>query len=120
MQIHSQSRQHGAGLISVIFWIVLLAFVVGMVVKVGPVYYDNLSLENILKDQARHASPGDSKEQILYNLQDRLNVAMIKINPQDIQVIKNGSAPVKIVANYQRTVPLMGNISLLIHFRTES
>ncbi|MEY2342019.1 DUF4845 domain-containing protein [Acidithiobacillus sp. IBUN Pt1247-S3] len=115
-----QSREAGLGLVGVIFWIVVLAIAVALVVKIGPIYYDNLSLQNILQDQARHASPSESAGEILYNLQDRLNVAMIKVNQQDIQIIKNGDAPVKIVANYDRVVPLVGNISLLIHFRTRS
>ena len=113
-------REAGIGLIGAIFWIVTLAVVVALVVKVGPIYYDNLSLQNILQDQARHTSPSESAGEILYNLQDRLNVAMIKVNQQDIHIIKNGDAPVQIVANYERVVPLVGNISLLIHFHTRS
>ncbi|UTV81994.1 DUF4845 domain-containing protein [Acidithiobacillus sp. YTS05] len=115
-----QNREAGIGLIGAIFWIVVLAVIVALVVKVGPLYYDNMSLQNILQDQARHASPSESAGEILYNLQDRLNVAMIKINQQDIHIIKNGDAPVQIVVDYDRTVPLVGNISLLIHFHTSS
>ena len=115
-----QNREAGIGLIGAIFWIVALAIAVGLVVKVGPISYDNLSLQNILEDQARHASPSESAGEIVYDLQDRLNVAMIKINPQDIQIIKNGDAPVQIVANYERVVPLVGNISLLLRFHTHS
>ncbi len=115
-----QSREAGIGLIGAIFWIVVVAVVVAIIVKVGPIYYDNMSLQNILRDQARHTSPSESAGEIMYNLQDRLNVAMIKINQQDIHIIKNGDAPVQIVADYDRTVPLVGNISLLIHFHTSS
>ncbi|MCE5360724.1 MAG: DUF4845 domain-containing protein [Acidithiobacillus sp.] len=108
------------GLIGAIFWIVVLAVVVGLIVKIGPAYYDNLSLQNILQDQARHIRAGESDEQIINDLQDRLHVAMIKIKSEDIRIVKEGDAPVQIVVDYQRVVPLIGNTSLLIHFHTHS
>ncbi|MEL5849428.1 MAG: DUF4845 domain-containing protein [Candidatus Igneacidithiobacillus chanchocoensis] len=118
--VRTQSRQAGIGLIGAIFWIVALAVVVGLIVKIGPIYYDNSSLQNILQDQARHIRTGESDGQIIYDLQDRLHVAMIKINSEDIHVVKNGDAPPQIVVDYQRVVPLIGNTSLLIHFHTHS
>ncbi len=110
------NRETGIGVVGVIFWVVMLAMAVALIVKVGPLYYDNYALQNILEDQARHSTPGESPQQIMSELDDRLKVAMIRIRQRNIEIVRNGNDPVVIRAVYDRMVPLVGNVSLVIHF----
>ncbi len=113
-------REAGIGLVGAIFWVVILAMAVALIVKAGPLYYDNYSLQNILEDQARHSTPGESPQQIMSDLRDRLRVAMIHIRQRDISIVQKGAGPVEIRADYVRMVPLAGNVSLRIHFVARS
>ncbi|MGK9450391.1 DUF4845 domain-containing protein [Acidithiobacillus caldus] len=115
------SREGGMSLIGVIFWIVILAMVVALIVKVMPVYYDNLSLQHIVQQQVQATTPEESLDRVRRDLNDRLAVAMIEIPQQDIFISRNGSSgPVQIRVDYERKVPLFANVSLLIHFDTRA
>jgi len=115
------SREGGTSLIGVVFWIVILALVVALIVKVMPIYYDNLSLQHILREQVQAAGPDTSLDQVRRDLNDRLAVAMIAIPQRDISISRNGSSgPVQIRVDYERKVPLFANVSLLIHFDTRA
>ncbi len=115
------SREGGMSLIGVVFWIVILAMVVALIVKVMPIYYDNLSLQHIVQQQVQAAGPEESLDQVRRDLNDRLAVAMIEIPQRDIFISRNGtSGPVQIRVDYERKVPLFANVSLLIHFDTRA
>ncbi|MBU2728438.1 DUF4845 domain-containing protein [Acidithiobacillus caldus] len=115
------SREGGMSLIGVIFWIVILAMVVALIVKVMPVYYENLSLQHIVQQQVQATTPEESLDRVRRDLNDRLAVAMIEIPQQDIFISRNGSSgPVQIRVDYEREVPLFANVSLLIHFDTRA
>ncbi|MGC9238503.1 MAG: DUF4845 domain-containing protein [Acidithiobacillus sp.] len=115
------SREGGMSLIGVVFWIVILAMVVALIVKVMPIYYDNLSLQHIVQQQVQAAGPEESLDQVRRDLNDRLAVAMIEIPQRDISISRNGtSGPVQIRVDYERKVPLFANVSLLIHFDTRA
>ncbi len=113
------TRESGISLIGVIFWIFILVLIIAFVVKVMPSYYDYWSLQNIVSQQAQEAAPNESVGQILYNLNGRLGVAMIRIPQKDIVIEKAGSGPVLITVTYDKTVPLAGNMSLLLHFQAK-
>ena len=119
--VRSVTPQHsgevGISLIGVIFWLLILIFVVAFVVKVMPSYYDYWSLKNIVSQQAQQSAPEASASQIRHNLTDRLGVAMINIPQKDIQIEKSGTGPALITVSYDKIVPLIANISLLLHFK---
>ena len=110
------SGEAGVSLIGVIFWLLILVFLVAFVVKVMPSYYDYWSLKNIVSQQAQQSGPEESASQIRHNLNDRLGVAMINIPQKDIQIEKSGTGPALITISYDKIVPLIANISLLLHF----
>ncbi|MCK9188344.1 DUF4845 domain-containing protein [Acidithiobacillus sp.] len=106
----------GVSLIGVIFWLLILVFAIAFVVKVMPSYYDYWSLKNIVSQQAQQSGPEESASQIRHNLNSRLGVAMINIPQKDIQIEKGGTGPALITVSYDKVVPLIANISLLLHF----
>ena len=110
------SGEAGISFIGVIFWLLILVFLVAFVVKVMPSYYDYWSLKNIVSQQAQQSGPEESASQIRHNLNDRLGVAMINIPQKDIQIEKSGTGPALITISYDKIVPLIANISLLLHF----
>ncbi|MHB1493913.1 MAG: DUF4845 domain-containing protein [Acidithiobacillus sp.] len=110
------SGEAGVSLIGVIFWLLILVFLVAFVVKVMPSYYDYWSLKNIVSQQAQQSGPEESASQIRHNLNSRLGVAMINIPQKDIQIEKSGTGPALITISYDKIVPLIANISLLLHF----
>ncbi|MBU2769099.1 DUF4845 domain-containing protein [Acidithiobacillus ferrivorans] len=111
------SGEAGVSLIGVIFWLLILVFAVAFVVKVMPSYYDYWSLKNIVSHQAQQSGPGASPSQIRHDLNDRLGVAMINIPQKDIQIERSGTGPALITVRYDKIVPLIANISLLLHFK---
>ncbi len=110
------SGEAGVSLIGVIFWLLILVFLVVFVVKVMPSYYDYWSLKNIVSQQAQQSGPEESASQIRHNLNSRLGVAMINIPQKDIQIEKGGTGSALITVSYDKIVPLIANISLLLHF----
>ncbi|MHB1804510.1 MAG: DUF4845 domain-containing protein, partial [Acidithiobacillus ferrooxidans] len=74
------------------------------------------SLKNIVSQQERQSVPGESAAQIRRDLNARLDVAMIHIPQKGIQIEKAGAGPVLITISYDKIVPLVGNVSLLLHF----
>ena len=114
--ITRRSGEAGLSFIGAIFWLLILVFVVALVVKVMPSYYDYWSLKNIVSQQERQSAPEESAAQIRRDLNTRLEVAMIHIPQKGIQVEKAGAGPVLITVSYDKIVPLVGNISLLLHF----
>ncbi len=111
------SGEAGISLIGVIFWLLILVLTVAFVVKVMPLYYDYWSLKNIVSHQARQSGPGVSSSQIRHDLNDRLRVAMINIPQKDIRIERNGTGQTSITVSYDKIVPLIANISLLLHFK---
>ncbi|MBU2808778.1 DUF4845 domain-containing protein [Acidithiobacillus ferrooxidans F221] len=111
-----RSGEAGLSLVGAIFWLLILVFVVAFVVKVMPSYYDYWSLKNIVSQQERQSAPGESAAQIRRDLNARLDVAMIHIPQKGIQIEKAGAGPVLITVSYDKIVPLVGNVSLLLHF----
>ncbi|WP_346380697.1 DUF4845 domain-containing protein [Acidithiobacillus sp.] len=83
-----------------------------------PSYYDYWSLKNIVSQQEQQSAPDESAAQIRRDLDARLEVAMIHIPQKDIQIEKAGVGPVLITVSYDKIVPLVGNVSLLLHFDT--
>ncbi|MHB0873406.1 MAG: DUF4845 domain-containing protein [Acidithiobacillus ferrooxidans] len=114
--ITRRSGEAGLSFVGAIFWLLILVFVVAFVVKVMPSYYDYWSLKNIVSQQERQSVPGESAAQIRRDLNARLDVAMIHIPQKGIQIEKAGAGPVLITISYDKIVPLVGNVSLLLHF----
>lgn len=114
--ITRRSDEAGLSLVGAILWLLILVFVVAFVVKVMPSYYDYWSLKNIVNQQEQQSVPGESTAQIRRDLNARLEVAMIHIPQKGIQIEKAGAGPVLITVSYDKIVPLVGNISLLLHF----
>ena len=114
--ITRRSGEAGLSFVGAIFWLLILVFVVAFVVKVMPSYYDYWSLKNIVSQQERQSAPGESAAQIRRDLNARLDVAMIHIPQKGIQIEKAGAGPVLITVSYDKIVPLVGNVSLLLHF----
>ena len=114
--ITRRSGEAGLSFVGAIFWLLILVFVVAFVVKVMPSYYDYWSLKNIVSQQERQSAPGESAAQIRRDLNARLDVAMIHIPQKDIQIEKAGAGPMLITVSYDKIVPLVGNVSLLLHF----
>lgn len=114
--ITRRSGEAGLSFVGAIFWLLILVFVVAFVVKVMPSYYDYWSLKNIVSQQERQSVPGESAAQIRRDLNARLDVAMIHIPQKDIQIEKAGAGPMLITVSYDKIVPLVGNVSLLLHF----
>ena len=113
--ITRRSDEAGLSLVGAIFWLLILVFVVAFVVKVMPSYYDYWSLKNIVNQQEQQSVPGESAAQIRRDLNARLEVAMIHIPQKGIQIEKAGAGPVLITVSYDKIVPLVGNVSLLLH-----
>lgn len=114
-------KQKGMGLIVLIFWVLLAIFVVMLVLKLFPVYRENLAIKTTLA--AMVSDPvlqNGTKGEIRKSFNKRAQIDDISaVNGNDLEIDKEGGKIVLGIA-YSVKTPLFANISLYIDFNESS
>jgi hypothetical protein len=114
-------KQKGMGLIVLIFWVLLAIFVVMLVLKLFPVYRENLAIKTTLA--AMVSDPvlqNGTKGEIRKSFNKRAQIDDISaVNGNDLEIDKEGGQIVLGIA-YSVKTPLFANISLYIDFNESS
>lgn len=114
-------KQKGMGLIALIVWVLLAIFVVMLVLKLFPVYRENLAIKTTLA--AMVSDPvlqNGTKGEIRKSFNKRAQIDDISaVNGGDLEIDKEGGQIVLGVA-YSVKTPLFANISLYIDFNESS
>jgi hypothetical protein len=113
-------RQRGVTMIGWIFLLVPVALVAYAGIRVGPEYYSFYKLSAAMKDTAKKLEANDalSPATIRGSLErtfDTGYVDAIDIKEIDIAKVEGGW---DITADYESTVPMFGNLYLLMDFNT--
>ena len=114
-------RQHGIGIVGLVFVLVIVAFVAIIGVKLVPVYIEYFSIKRALVNaarspEARNGSAADLRKAFAR----RVEVDNIKaVAPADVDISKENGNPVLSVA-YSSKIPLFGNINACIDFTASS
>jgi cell division protein FtsI/penicillin-binding protein 2 len=110
-------RQQGLTFISLVFILVLIAFFVLLILKIGPIYLDHSKVTNVLAELEE--SPDietKSEQEIRETLNKRFNMNYVDdVTQDDIKITKSGRYS-KIVIEYEVVKKIAGNLSVLVNF----
>ena len=114
-------RQRGMGLLALIFWALISVLVFIVVLKLIPVYKENLAIKTTLSDIASDSViQNKEKWEIRKFFNERAEIDNISsVNGSDLEVEKEGGKIVLGIA-YSVKTPLFANISLNISFNESS
>ncbi len=115
---HYRSNSEGLTLITIVVILLIIAFFTLLVLKIGPVYYDNsLVKTSISKLKADTGLMDMSKRQIEVSLQKRFDVSYVKdITAKDAIIIKRGKHYLKVDLEYEVVENIAGNLDVLVTF----
>jgi len=113
----SPKHQQGLTLISLVFILGLLGFIVLLALKIGPIYLDHYKVSSALAEIEK--TPGiqeKSQAEIRESLSKRFNMNYVyDVTQDDITITKYGSY-LKVVIDYEVVKPIAGNLNVLVMF----
>ena len=105
------------GLIGNVLLISLIIFFATVLVRLGPTYVDNWSLDRVLSSLAEEAT---AKEMTPFEVREKMQRLFItnRIETLSTKEIKINREKRKLVidARYEKRVPLMGNVDAVVRF----
>ncbi len=116
----SLKRQQGLTFISLIFVLGLLAFLVMLVLKIGPVYLDHskvVSALTALEKMPEVETKSDAEIRGILNKRFSMNYVN-DVTDDDIKVIQSGTY-LKVIIQYNVIKQILGNLSVLVEFNNE-
>jgi hypothetical protein len=116
----SARAQRGLGLWSGLYVFGSIAFIALCVIKIGPLYLNEVQLRKAVHDVAqKEGTPGGGDvdvEAIRSSLQKRWDIDYIsQIEPKDIQVVRTDHG-LFLSYDYEAKVALFGPVSVTVHF----
>ncbi len=115
---HYRSKSEGLTFISIVVILGVVAFFTLLVLKIGPIYYDNsLVKQSLAKLKADNGLMDMSKRQIAKSLQKRFDVSYVKdVTEKDVIVTKRSNHYVKVELDYEVVENIAGNLDVLVTF----
>lgn len=111
-------RQRGVTMIGWVFLLIPMAIVIYAGIRVGPEYYEYYKLLSAMKSAASELKSDETltQQSIRAALQRRFDTSYVDdVKSSELVVRKNDSTWV-IVAEFEKVVPLFGNLNLLLQF----
>jgi len=111
------SRQLGMGAVGTLVALAIAGFFLTCFFKVGPVYLDYWQAKKVLDDVVAGASVANlSKQELIDSIQKRLDVSRIDaLRAQDVRIVDTRAGR-ELDASYEKRVPLMSNIDVVVKF----
>lgn len=116
----SLKRQRGMGWFGLLLIVAAIAFVAIVVIKVGPLYLNHMTVARVVKNVADDPEMANANvQQIRIALQRRWDIDYIdQIEARDIKV-KRGAAGRMLSYDYEARVSLFYNIYVVVHFKAD-
>ncbi len=113
----SPKQQQGLTLISLVFVLGLLGFMVLLALKIGPIYLDHHKVASSLAEIKELPDILEkSQAEIRDSLSKRFNLNYVyDVTQDDITITKHDSY-LKVVIDYEVAKPIIGNLSVLVVF----
>ncbi|MDY0012434.1 MAG: DUF4845 domain-containing protein [Rhodocyclaceae bacterium] len=116
----SMHKQSGVSLIGTLIIGAILAFFFLLALKAVPAYTEFMAVERVFKQIADNSSVDTTVAQIRRDYEKRAYIDDIKsVEPADVQVSKH-TGKVVLSADYEKRIPVVANISLVIAFSASS
>lgn len=114
-------QQRGIGLIAVLFWLGLGAFVLTLGVRLGPPYMQFLTVKSAMKAVSEDVElKGKGRAEILSSLGRRLEVNSVSGLPPQAFSVEQKDSGTKLIADYEVRVPLFFNVDAVMTFNYEA
>jgi hypothetical protein len=117
----TKSKQAGLSMSVFLIWCVVFAFGALLGFKLGPPYFDNMTIQKHFRAMAKDSSlAGGDRKDIERAFSKRTEIDRIdSITPKDIIVAKEGGG-ITLSASYSKCVPLFYNLSACMDFNPTS
>ncbi|HKJ70778.1 MAG TPA: DUF4845 domain-containing protein [Gammaproteobacteria bacterium] len=114
--------ERGVGLVSILFWLVLAAFVVWLGARVVPLYFEYWTIHTVFQEQVRkgnlYDTPQEMKRQVLKELEFQ-DVSRLKADDVKVEALP-GDGHYRVSADYEAEVHLTDRVRLVYHFQPEA
>jgi len=112
----NKNRQIGASMYVTMFMILILIFGAVTVMKLWAPYFDDMAVKTALKNIAEEETTRTmGPKEIRSTINKRLQVNSVQLEKEEI-VIKKEDGEVTIDINYERRIPMYGNIDAVLKF----
>lgn len=116
----NRKHQDGVSLVGVLLLGVFAVFVLLMVFRTVPAVTEYLAIERIVGVLASEGDNGATAAELRRSFDRRSEIDNIaSVAGSDLDIVKDGNQTV-IEVDYERTVPMVANLSLLIEFHVSS
>jgi hypothetical protein len=114
----SRKRQAGLGMLGWLVVLGLAAFGLTCFFKIGPVYLDYWQTKKAIEDVVlSNQAMGQSNEELFNSIEKHLDVSRVEsITVKDMRVINEPKGGRVLDAHYEKRVPLIGNIDVVVKF----
>jgi hypothetical protein len=111
------NKQRGASMYSMLVFLLLFLFAITFTVKVVPFYFDDATIESVLKDVAHKAAAENmSRTDIQDSIYKHLLINNLTDYAEQIEVDEKGQSD-RLVMDYERRAHLISNIDIVAHFQ---
>ena len=113
----SPKRQQGLTFISLVFVLGLIAFLVLLGLKIGPIYLDHSKVVSVLSEIEKTPDiERQSEAEIRDSLNKRFNINYVNdVTQKDITITRQGNY-LKVLIEYEVVSKIAGNLSVLVEF----
>ena len=113
----SPKRQQGLTFISLVFVLGLIAFLVLLGLKIGPIYLDHSKVVSVLSEIEKTPDiEHQSEAEIRDSLNKRFNINYVNdVTQKDITITRQGNY-LKVLIEYEVVSKIAGNLSVLVEF----
>jgi hypothetical protein len=115
----SVKRQRGLSLIGFIILAAVVGFVMFTAFRCVPAWTEYLSLKKVLQATANEFSVDATPPVIRNSYERRAQIDDLPVRGTDLEITKENGR-IKLAVNYQRRVPVAGNMSLLFDFEASA
>ncbi len=115
---HYRSKSEGLTFITIAVLLSVIAFFTLLVLKIGPIYYDNSLVKSAITDlKAEPNLMTMSKRDITSSLEKRFDVSYVKdVTANDVLITKRGKSYLKLALDYEVVENIAGNLDVLVTF----
>lgn len=119
MNIVKLNQQRGLSLIGFIFLAAIVAFVMFTAFRCVPAWTEYLSLKKVLQQTANEFSVDAQAPAIRNSFNRRTQIDDLPVKGSDLDIRKDNGR-ITLAVEYQRKVPVAGNMSLLFDFEASA
>ncbi|MCH9698164.1 MAG: DUF4845 domain-containing protein [Gammaproteobacteria bacterium] len=114
-----RSKANGLTFISIVVILLVVAFFTLLILKIGPIYYDNyLVKQAVAKLKNDPGALEMSKRQVRSGIEKRFDVSYVKdVNARDAIITKRGNHYLKLELEYEVVENIVGNLDVLVTFK---